>query len=79
MYIQGTFMKIRKLSIENLVEGIQAILAKVCTVCAHYWQFSHLIIPNRQGNYSNPMQIAFNILTEGIEQMDKTNTAEQQS
>ncbi len=49
MYIQGTFMKIRKLSIENLVEGIQAILVKVCTVCAHYCQFSHLNYTEQTG------------------------------
>ncbi len=38
--------------------------------------FCILITPSRQENYSNPMQIAFYILTEGIKQMYNTNTAE---
>ncbi len=38
--------------------------------------FCIIIAPNQQGNYSNPMQIAFNKLTEGIKQMNNTNTAE---
>ncbi len=38
--------------------------------------FCTLIAPNTQGNYSNPMPIAFNILTEGIKQMNNTKTAE---
>ncbi len=38
--------------------------------------FCILIALNRQENYSNPTQIALNILTEGIEQMSNANTAE---
>ncbi len=38
--------------------------------------FCILITPSRQENYSNPLQIAFNILTQGIEQIYNTNTAE---
>ncbi len=41
-YIPGTFMKVSKLSIENLFRGIGTILVKVCTVCAYYCQFLHI-------------------------------------
>ncbi len=50
MYIPCSFMKINKLSIEELVGGIQAILVKVCTVCAHY---CHLL----QHNYTKQQWI----------------------
>ncbi len=59
-------------SIQKLVGGIQAILVKVCTVCAHYCQFLQLNC-TKQGNHSNPMQIALNILAKGIKQMYITN------
>ncbi len=42
MYIQGTFVKICKLSNKRPVGGIQAILVKLCTIFAHYCQFLHL-------------------------------------
>ncbi len=49
MYIQGTVMKIRKLSIKKLVERIKAIFVKVCTVCAHYCHFLHLNYTEQTG------------------------------
>ena len=39
--------------------------------------FCTLTAPNTRGNYSNPMPIAFNILPEGIKQMNNTKTAEE--
>ena len=49
MYIQGTFMKISKLSIKKVVRGIKAILAKLCTICAHFCQFLHLNCAEQAG------------------------------
>ena len=77
MYIQGTFVKICKLSIKKLVGGIQAIIVKLCTIFAHFCQFLHLNYTEQGGKLlKSYMQIAFSILTEGIEQMYNTNTAE---
>ena len=45
-------------------------------VCAHLWLFLQLNCIKRQADDPNPMQIVFNILTNGIQQMYLTNTAD---